>query len=50
MASTILMGCLVACFAAVADLRGASFVQVVKVPVTLITLVVVALLALREFS
>ncbi|MGW2014687.1 sodium:solute symporter family transporter [Streptomyces sp. NPDC001927] len=49
-ACTILMGCLVACFAAVADLRGTSFVQVVKVPVTLVTLAVVTLLALREFS
>lgn len=49
-ACTILMGCLVACFAAVADLRGTSFVQVVKVPITLVTLAVVALLALRKFS
>jgi cation/acetate symporter len=47
---TILMGCLVACFAAVADLRGTSFVQAAKVPVTLVTLAVVALLALRKFS
>ncbi|MEU9859492.1 transporter [Streptomyces sp. NPDC047971] len=49
-ACTILMGCLVACFAAVADLRGTSFVQAIKVPVTLVTLVVVALLALKKFS
>ncbi|MCZ0982357.1 hypothetical protein O1L60_35145 [Streptomyces diastatochromogenes] len=47
---TVLMGCLVTCFAGVADLRGTSFVQVVKVPVTLVTLAVVALLALRKFS
>ncbi|MFJ9575358.1 transporter [Streptomyces sp. NPDC101191] len=47
---TVLMGCLVACFAGVADLRGATFVQVVKVPVTLVTLAVVTLLALRRFS
>ncbi|MFE5483940.1 transporter [Streptomyces sp. NPDC056527] len=49
-ACTVLMGCLVAFFAAVADLRGAGFVQVVKVPVTLVTLAVVTLLALRKFS
>ncbi|MFF8375819.1 transporter [Streptomyces sp. NPDC015661] len=49
-ACTVLMGCLVACFAGVADLRGTSFVQVVKVPVTLVTLAVVTLLALRKFS
>ncbi|MFE5913533.1 transporter [Streptomyces wedmorensis] len=47
---TVLMGCLVACFAAVADLRGTSFVQVVKVPVALLTLAVVTLLAVRKFS
>jgi cation/acetate symporter len=47
---TLLMGCLVACFAAVADLRGTSFMQVVKVPVTLVTLAVISLLALRRFS
>ncbi|MCT7352821.1 transporter [Streptomyces sp. 15-116A] len=47
---TVLMGCLVACFAAVADLRGTSFVQVVKVPVTLLILAVISLLALRRFS
>ncbi|MGW8601276.1 sodium:solute symporter family transporter [Streptomyces sp. NPDC055893] len=49
-ACTVLMGCLVACFAGVADLRGTSFVQVVKVPVTLVALAVVTLLALRKFS
>ncbi|MFF7777104.1 transporter [Streptomyces tanashiensis] len=47
---TVLMGCLVACFAAVADLRGTSLVQVVKVPITLVTLAVVSLLALRKFA
>jgi len=47
---TVLMGCLVACFAAVADLRGTSFMQVVKVPVTLATLTIVTLLALRVFA
>ncbi|MFF9853942.1 sodium:solute symporter family transporter [Streptomyces litmocidini] len=47
---TVLMGCLVACFAGVADLKGTSFVQVVKVPVTLVTLAVVTLLGLRKFS
>ncbi len=47
---TVLMGCLIACFAAVADLRGTSFIQVVKVPVTLATLAVITLLALRTFS
>ncbi|MFB7234071.1 transporter [Streptomyces sp. NPDC056269] len=49
-ACTVLMGCLITCFAAVADLRGTSFIQVVKVPVTLATLAVVALLALDTFS
>ncbi|MFF0559338.1 transporter [Streptomyces sp. NPDC004266] len=47
---TVLMGCLVACFAAVADLRGTSFVQVVKVVVTLAVLALVGVLALRRFS
>ncbi|WP_418960320.1 sodium:solute symporter family transporter [Streptomyces tritici] len=47
---TVLMGCLVACFAAVADLRGTTFIQIVKVPVTLVTLVVITLLALGKFS
>ncbi|MEV6678115.1 transporter [Streptomyces erythrochromogenes] len=47
---TVLMGCLVACFAAVGDLRGASFMQVVKVPVTLLTLAVLSLLALGKFD
>ncbi|MCF2129486.1 transporter [Strepomyces sp. STD 3.1] len=45
---TVLMGCLVACFAAVSDLRGTSFMQVVKVPLTLLTLTVVTLLALAK--
>ncbi|MEU6878479.1 transporter [Streptomyces sp. NPDC046712] len=49
-ACTVLMGGLVACFAAVADLRGTGFVQVVKVPFTLVTLAVVTLLAMHEFS
>ncbi|WP_406864222.1 transporter [Streptomyces sp. HUAS MG47] len=49
-ACTVLMGCLVAFFAAVADLRGTGFIQVVKVPVTLVTLAVVTLLALEKFS
>ncbi|SEB82780.1 transporter [Streptomyces sp. TLI_105] len=49
-ACTVLMGCLITCFAAVADLRGTTFVQVVKVPVTLLTLAVVTLLALSTFS
>ncbi|MFD8205995.1 transporter [Streptomyces sp. NPDC059695] len=47
---TVLMGCLIACFAAVTDLRGNSFVQVVKVPITLVTLAVITLLAVRRFS
>ncbi|MFF8848059.1 transporter [Streptomyces sp. NPDC015127] len=47
---TVMMGCLIACFAGVADLRGTSFVQVVKVPVALATLAVVTLLALRVFA
>ncbi|NBE50177.1 sodium:solute symporter family transporter [Streptomyces boluensis] len=49
-ACTVLMGLLVACFAAVADLRGASFVQIAKVPVTFLALSVITLLALRKFS
>ncbi|MFG2328132.1 transporter [Streptomyces sp. NPDC048604] len=49
-ACTVMMGCLIACFAAVADLRGTTFVQVVKVPVTLLVLTVVTLLALSTFS
>ncbi|WP_155060285.1 sodium/solute symporter [Streptomyces blattellae] len=47
---TVLMGCMVACFAAVAGLRGASFMQVAKVPITLLTLAVVTVLALRNFE
>ncbi|AVH94293.1 MULTISPECIES: sodium:solute symporter family transporter [Streptomyces] len=47
---TVLMGCLVTCFAGVADLRGNSFVQAVKVPVALATLTAVILLALRRFD
>lgn len=47
---TVLMGCLVTCFAAVADLRGTSYIQAVKVPVTLLTLAVLTLLALRKFD
>lgn len=47
---TVLMGFLVTCFAGVADLRGTSFVQVVKVPVALATLAAVTLLALRAFD
>ncbi|MFI8912560.1 transporter [Streptomyces sp. NPDC053513] len=49
-ACTVLVGCLVACFAAVADLRGTSFLHVVKVPVTLVTLAVLTLLALHRFA
>lgn len=45
-----MMGCLVACFAGVADLRGTSFMQVVKVPVVLVMLAAVTLLALRVFD
>lgn len=47
---TVLMGCLVACFAGVSDLRGTGFMQVVKVPLTLVTLAVVTLLALERFD
>ncbi|WP_346768313.1 transporter [Streptomyces sp. R301] len=47
---TVMMGCLITCFAAVADLRGTSFVQVAKVPVALVTLAAVILLALRLFD
>ncbi|MFD7966676.1 transporter [Streptomyces zaomyceticus] len=47
---TVLLGCLVACFAAVGDLRGTSFMQVVKVPLTLLTLAAVTLLALEKFD
>ncbi|MFE6856099.1 transporter, partial [Streptomyces sp. NPDC057674] len=47
---TVLMGCLVVCFAAVGDLRGTSFMQAFKVPLTLLTLTVVTLLALDTFD
>ncbi|MFI8825040.1 transporter [Streptomyces sp. NPDC053431] len=47
---TLLMGCLVACFAAVADLRGTTFVHVVKVVVTLAVLAAVTVPALGKFS
>ncbi|MEU9478704.1 cation acetate symporter [Streptomyces sp. NPDC048191] len=47
---TVVMGCLVAAFAGVADLRGTSFMQVVKVPFTLVTLAVVTLLAASKFG
>lgn len=47
---TVLMGILITCFAGVADLRGTSFVQAVKVPVALATLAAVTLLALRLFD
>ncbi|WP_229860386.1 sodium:solute symporter family transporter [Streptomyces litmocidini] len=47
---TVLMGFLITCFAGVADLRGTSFIQAVKVPVALATLAAVSLLALRLFD
>ncbi|MFD0440949.1 sodium:solute symporter family transporter [Streptomyces chartreusis] len=47
---TVLMGCLVACFAAVAGLRGNGFMHVAKVPLTLAALAVLALLALKKFD
>ncbi|MFD4511011.1 transporter [Streptomyces sp. NPDC058464] len=47
---TVLMGCLVACFAAVAGLRGNSFMHAAKVPITLVTLGVLTVLALRKFE
>ncbi|MEI7029338.1 sodium:solute symporter family transporter [Streptomyces pratensis] len=47
---TIMIGCLITCFAAVAELRGTTFMQVVKVPLTLVTLTVITLLALGEFG
>lgn len=47
---TILMGCLVACFAAVAGLRGNSFMHIAKVPLTLMALAVITLLAVRKFD
>ncbi|MEU9919591.1 transporter [Streptomyces sp. NPDC051001] len=47
---TVLMRCLVACFAAVAGLKGTTLMHVVKVPLTLVTLAVVTMLALKKFS
>ncbi|MFE7581452.1 transporter [Streptomyces gardneri] len=47
---TVLIGGLVACVAAMAELRGATFMHVVKVPLTLATLAVITLLALRTFA
>ncbi|POX47536.1 transporter, partial [Streptomyces sp. Ru71] len=47
---TVLMGGLVVCFAAVADLKGTSRMQVVKVGITLATLAVLVVLSLRKFS
>ncbi|MFE5896941.1 transporter [Streptomyces sp. NPDC056488] len=47
---TIMIGGLVACFAVVAELRGTTFMHVVKVPLTLVTLAALVLLALRTFG
>ncbi|MET9090142.1 transporter [Streptomyces sp. NPDC004237] len=47
---TVLVGCLVACFATVAGLRGTSFMHVAKVVITFATLAVLALLTLRRFE
>ncbi|WMX44634.1 transporter [Streptomyces roseicoloratus] len=47
---TVMMGCLIMCFAGVADLRGTTFVQAAKVPVALATLTAVILVALRLFD
>lgn len=47
---TVLMGGLVTCFAVLGGLRATSFMHVVKVPLTLVTLAVIALLAVRKFS
>ncbi|MEV5850433.1 transporter [Streptomyces sp. NPDC051985] len=47
---TVLMGCLVACFAAVAGLRGNGFMHVAKVPLALGALAVLTLLALKKFD
>ncbi|MFG1667781.1 transporter [Streptomyces sp. Y7] len=47
---TVLMGGLVICFAALGGLRATSFLHVVKVPLTLVTLAAIALLTLRKFS
>ncbi|MFJ9151688.1 transporter [Streptomyces sp. NPDC102270] len=45
---TILMGCLVACSAAVTGLRGNSFMHVAKVAIIFFALAVITLLALRK--
>ncbi|MEU3855137.1 transporter [Streptomyces sp. NPDC029554] len=47
---TVAVGFLVACFAAVADLRGTTFIHVVKVPLTLMAMALVTLLALKQFE
>ncbi|WP_052499378.1 sodium:solute symporter family transporter [Streptomyces vietnamensis] len=47
---TVLMGVLVACFASVADLRGISVIQMVKVPLTILVLAAITLLALARFG
>ncbi|MFD5124114.1 transporter [Streptomyces sp. NPDC058385] len=47
---TILMGGLIASFAAVADLKGTSVLQAAKVPATVVALATVTLLALRKFD
>lgn len=49
-ACTVLMGILVACCAVMADLRGSSVIQVVKVLVALLTLGVIVVLALGKFG
>ncbi|CAL9640428.1 solute symporter family protein [Streptomyces sp. enrichment culture] len=46
----IWIGSLVAFFATVGDLRGMTFMQVVKVPVTLVALAVLTVLALGRFE
>ncbi|MEU3844048.1 transporter [Streptomyces sp. NPDC028635] len=47
---TVLLGGLVVCFAAVADLRGTSRMQVAKVVITLVVLVALVALSLKRFS
>ncbi|AVH98774.1 transporter [Streptomyces sp. WAC00288] len=47
---TIMIGGLVTCFAAVTELRGTTFMHVIKVPLTLVTLIAVTLLALKTFE
>ncbi|MGW8356229.1 sodium/solute symporter [Streptomyces wedmorensis] len=49
-ACTILVGLLVACFASVGDLRGLTFMQAVKVPLTLTALAAITLLVLGRFG